>query len=170
MNTPKRYHPALVVLHWLTVVLLLGAGFLVPEGEGRRGGASPIDIHMVLGALLVVVLLARLVVRFTTKRPAWATAGNEFFNRIGELVHFGLYFFSFVILVFGGLIAYQRNLFGYVLGSGSIARGEGGFFYGAIHRLGWFAIILLLFAHVGAALYHQFILKDKLFDRMWIGR
>lgn len=65
MNTPKRYHPALVTLHWLTVVLLLGAGLL-----SESGGRSPVSIHMILGALLLVVMLIRLVVRLTTRHPA----------------------------------------------------------------------------------------------------
>lgn len=167
MNTSKRYHPVMVVLHWLTVILLLGAGFL---SDGERGGSSPIDIHMVLGALLLLVMIVRLILRFTLQRPAWASTGNQFLNKVGELVHLGLYFFAFLILGFGGLIAAQRNLFAYVLGTGSALRGRGGFFFGAFHQFGWLAIVLLLFLHVGAAFYHQFILKDNLLDRMWIGR
>jgi cytochrome b561 len=164
MNTPNRYNPAIVVLHWLTVLLILGAG-LLSDSEG--GGSSPINIHMVLGAVLLLVMIVRLILRFTTRRPAWASTGNRFLDKIGELVHVGLYFFAFMILGFGGLIAVQRNLFAYVLGTGSVVNGRVGFFYGALHQLGWFAIVSLLFLHVGAALYHQFIIKDKLLNRMW---
>jgi cytochrome b561 len=78
MNLPKRYHPALAVLHWLTVLLMLGAGFLA-DGEG------------------------------------------------------------------GGLV-------------------------GIFHQLGWFLAMMLILAHVGGAIYHQFILKDKLMARMWFGK
>ncbi len=166
MNTPQRYHPIMVVLHWLTVILILGAGFLVSD-EG--GGRSPIDIHMILGALLLVTMIIRLTVRFIVKRPAWANTGNQFLNRLGELVHLSLYFFAFLILIFGGLIASQRNLIGYVIGTGSVVRGGLGAI-GAIHHLGWFAIVLLLFLHIGGALYHQFIIKDNLMNRMWFGK
>ena len=79
----------------------------------------------------------------------------------------GLYFFAFLILAFGGLIAAQRNLIGYVMGTGSVLSGRVGFFYGAIHQLGWFGVISLLVLHVGGALYHQFIVKDNLLKRMW---
>jgi cytochrome b561 len=154
----------MVVLHWLTVLLILGAG-LLSDSEG--GNSSPIDIHMILGALLLLVMIVRLILRFTIQRPSWASAGNEFLNKIGELVHVGLYFFAFVILVFGGLLALQRNLFAYAMGTGPAASGEGGFFFGALHQLGWSAIVLLLFLHVGAALYHQFVIKDNLLTRMW---
>src|SRR5689334_11356949 len=35
---PKRYHPALVALHWLIAILIFGAFFLAHgnEGEGER--------------------------------------------------------------------------------------------------------------------------------------
>ena len=163
MNTPKRYHPFVVLLHWLTVVLLLGAGFL-SENEG----GSPISIHMILGALLLLVLVVRVAVRFATKPPAWANTGNEILNKLGGLVHLGLYLAAFFILGLGGLIAYNRNLFAVALGIGDVAGRAG--FLGKIHQLGWFMVLALVFAHVGAALYHQFILRDNLFNRMWFGK
>ena len=164
MNTSKRYHPIMVVLHWLTVILLLGAG-LLSEDEG--GGRSPVNVHMILGALLLVTLIIRLIVRFTVKRPGWANTGNQFLNQLGELVHYGLYLFAFYSLALGGLIAVQRNLFGYVLGSGAVTRASG--FIVPLHHLGWIAVMGLLVLHVGGALYHQFIIKDNLLNRMWFG-
>ncbi|MCB0118745.1 MAG: cytochrome b/b6 domain-containing protein [Anaerolineales bacterium] len=163
MNTPKRYNPALVTLHWLTVILLFGAGML---SEG--GGRSPINIHMILGSLLLIVMIARLIVRFTSPRPAPLSAGNAFFNKIGELTHLGLYLLAFFILGMGGLIAYNRNLFGYLLDNTASVTRAGAL--GIVHHLGWFLIIMLVFLHVGAALYHQFILKDNILSRMWYGK
>jgi len=161
MNTPKRYNPLAITLHWLTVILMLGAGFLAED----EGGRSPINIHMILGSLLLIVLVLRLIVRFTNKRPAWADTGNKLLNQIGELVHYGLYLVAFFILSMGSWIAYNRNLFAYVLGTGSVGGRVG--FLGAIHHLGWIMASGLIPLHVGAALYHQFILRDKLLARMW---
>jgi len=166
MNTNKRYHPIMVILHWLTVILILGAG-LLSDGEGS--GSSPINIHMILGSLLLITMIVRLVMRFTVKRPEWANTGNPFLNKLGEWVHFGLYFFAFYILAMGAVIASQRNLIGYVLGSGSVVRLKPEFI-GALHQLGWVAILGLLFLHVGGAVYHQFIIKDNLLNRMWFGK
>jgi len=163
MDTPKRYHPLSVILHWLTVILILGAGFL-----SESGGRSPISIHMILGSLLLVTMVVRLIVRFTVKRPAWANTGNPFLNKLGELVHIGLYFFAFYILAMGGLIAAQRNLFGYVLGTGSVSRVSDTL--RALHKLGWLGVLGLFLLHVGGAVYHQFIIKDNLISRMWFGK
>ena len=164
MNTPKRYHPLLVTLHWLTLILLFGAGLL--SEVGRR---SPVNIHMVIGALLLLVMVVRVIVRLTTKRPAWAETGNPLLNKLGELVHWGLYLGAFFILGVGALIAYNRNIFAYVLDSSATVAREAGFL-GEFHELGWALIVLLVFLHVGAAFYHQFILKDNLFARIWYGK
>jgi cytochrome b561 len=163
MNTPKRYHPIMVVLHWLTVVLILGAGLLADAGS------SPIDIHMILGSLLLVTIIIRLILRYTLQRPAWANTGNQFFNKLGEWVHIGLYFFAFYILIFGGIIAYQRNLFGYALGNGAVTHYKFALL-GPLHQLGWLAVMGLFLLHIGGAVYHQFVIKDNLLNRMWFGK
>jgi cytochrome b561 len=163
METPKRYHPLMVTMHWLTVILLLGAGIL----SGQGPSSSPISIHMVFGGLLLVVMLVRLVTRFTVKRPAPADAGNPILNKVGELVHIGLYAAAFYILILGGLIASQRNLIGYVFGNGSVERVSREL--RSFHELGWFVTALLVLLHIGGALYHQVIRKDNLISRMWFG-
>jgi len=165
MNTPKRYHPIMVILHWLTVILLVGAGLLADS----EGGGSPIDTHIIIGVLLLVIMILRLIVRFTTKRPEWANTDNPFLNKLGEWVHIGLYFLAFSILIFGGLIASKRNLLGYALGTGSIIHVRYGL-VGELHQLSWMLIVGLLLLHIGGALYHQFIIKDNLFGRMWFGK
>ena len=163
MNTPKRYNPFLVTLHWLTVVLMLGAGLL-----SESGGDSPINFHMMLGGALLVVTLIRIGVRFATKHPAQADTGNPLFNQLGQWMHYSLYLALFFILGMGALIANKRNLLAVAMGTGSVTGRAG--FLGDIHHLGWFLAILLILGHVGAALYHQFILKDNLLGRMWFGK
>jgi len=119
---PKRYHPALVALHWLIALLILGTVLLVQENEGgerlegprrnfpqqgqqgnpppqnfdadeapqglpqggfpQEGGGnvfSNTGIHMILGISILVLLIIRLIVRWTAEQPAWATAGSKSF-------------------------------------------------------------------------------------------
>jgi cytochrome b561 len=123
---------------------------------------------MVFGALLLVVMLVRLITRFTVKRPFPADAGNPILNKVGEVVHVALYVAAFYILILGGLIASQRNLIGYVFGNGSVERISGDL--RSFHGLGWFVTTLLVLLHIGGALYHQVIRKDNLISRMWFGK
>jgi cytochrome b561 len=113
---PTRYHPALVVLHWLIAVLILAtAYFALAYGEGRRefgvtiAGLPPIGIHMILGITVLVLLVVRLVIRLTTSHPSWMTAGNRFLDVVGVLTHWGLYLLAFAITVTGLILALQTN-------------------------------------------------------------
>jgi cytochrome b561 len=75
---PKRYHPAMVVLHWIIVLLIIAAALLaMGGGEGRRSGGVTIaglpilSVHMILGITVLVLLVVRLVIRWRTQRPDW---------------------------------------------------------------------------------------------------
>ena len=218
-DKPKRYHPALVALHWLIAILIFGAFFLAqggenererfrpgqgnfpqqgfqpgnpppasgddeaPQGfppggfqgqEGSQGILSSIGIHMIFGLIVLVLLVVRLIVRWTTKHPEWASAGNKFFDWIGGLTHFGLYLLTFAMVITGIILADQRGILARTFGFGSTTTpgsfGRGGFSLGFLHGGIWTLLLLLILLHVGAALYHQFIVKDNLLGRMWFGK
>jgi len=204
---PKRYHPVLVGLHWLILILIIATAFFALGGEGRResgisiAGLPPLAIHMVLGITVLVLLVVRLIIRLISQKPAWATTGNKFLDGVGELTHWALYLFAFAVVITGLILALQTNRFSRVFGAGNPparqfqpgqipAPGEqlqsgqvpprgpedgegfrgGRFFLGAFHGLSWIMLLLLVLFHAGAALYHQFIVKDDLFGRMWFGK
>lgn len=217
--SPKRYHPALVALHWLIAILIFGAFFLAQGNEGERerfrpgqgnfppqgsqpgnfpqqgsdngtppqrfpqggfpqqGGRnifSTISIHMIVGIIVLVLLVIRLLVRWRTQHPDWASTGNKFFDWVGNLTHLGLYVLTFAMVITGILLADQRGILARTFGIGSTPTPgsfrRGGFSLGSFHGGIWTLLILLIALHVGAALYHQFILKDNLLGRMWFGK
>jgi cytochrome b561 len=116
-GAPQRHHPALVALHWLIALLIAVTAYLalVPGGEDRRqagftiAGLSVLSIHMILGILVLVLLVVRLVIRFRTRHPDWATAGNPLLDKIGVFTHWALYFFVFSITLTGLIMALQTN-------------------------------------------------------------
>lgn len=215
---PKRYHPALVILHWLIAILIFGAFFLAQgnEGEGERfrpgqgnfppqaqpsnlpqqgsndeapqqgflqGGFTPqagsqsifstIGWHMMVGISVLVLLVIRLFVRWGTRHPEWQTAGSKFFDWIGNLTHLGLYLLTFAMVITGIILADRRGILARTFGIGSKPTPGGfrrGFSLGMFHGGIWTLLVLLIILHVGAALYHQFILKDNLMGRMWFGK
>jgi len=219
----KRYHPALVALHWLIALMILSTVLLVQENEGgerfeggRRNFGQPslqqssppaqdfdadeapqtlpqnglpqagfpqeggqgvlsgLGIHMILGISILVLLIIRLIVRWTTKHPDWQSAGNKFFDWIGVLTHWGLYLLTFGMVITGIILADSRGILARTFGIGSTPTpgsfGRGGFNLGFFHGGIWALLLLLIIVHIGAALYHQFILKDNLFGRIWFGK
>jgi cytochrome b561 len=194
MDQPKRYHPVHVTLHWLIalgVFFNLYLGIFVFSSRGR-GGFQLQPIHMAVGITILVLLLVRLVLRFTVKRPADATAGHKLFDIIAKVVHYGLYLTVLVVTVLGVTFTSQSGMLqsaftgsrpqfdGPPPGAEPPASGEapgmpggppGGFqsparmFHGSFGYL----LVLLVVIHILAALYHQFIRRDNLFARMWYG-
>ena len=158
--SPQRYHPALVGLHWLVLLLIVGTVLSLAgsEGEGRGGGS--LLPHMVLGTLVLVLLAVRLLVRWRTQKPAWLSSGSALLDVVGHLTHFGLYFFAFTMTLSGLGVVFLGG------GRGEM-EGGGGFVLPLLHGLSWLILMLLMALHSGAALYHQFVLNDEVFSRMW---
>ncbi len=215
---PKRYHPALITLHWLIAILIFGAFFLSQGNEGERerfrpeGGNFPqqgfqqgnqqpnfqpgnppqgfpqggfpqqgsqsvfstIGLHMTVGIIVLVLLIVRLFVRWRTQHPEWLTAGNRLFDWVGNLTHWGLYVLTFAMSITGIILADRRGILARTFGIGSTPTPgsfrRGGFNLGMFHGGIWALLLLLIILHVGAALYHQFIRKDNLLQRMWFGK
>ena len=148
-------------------------GGFPPQGEGQNMFSS-IGIHMILGIIILVLLVIRLIVRWTSKHPDWASAGNKFFDWVGNLTHIGLYILTFAMTITGIILADQRGILARTFGVGSTPTPgsfrRGGFSLGFFHGGIWTLLLLPVILHVGAALYHQFILKDNLMGRMWFGK
>jgi cytochrome b561 len=174
--SPKRYNPVLVTLHWIIAILIFSTVFLAGEGEGGGtiAGIPILGVHMILGITILILLIIRLIVRWRTQHPDWASTGNRFLDKIGELTHWALYLFAFGMTITGISLALRGNRLARTFGLASAAPSgqfrPRGFSIGMFHGAVWFFLLLLILLHVGAALYHQFILKDNLLGRMWYGK
>lgn len=169
-STPARYHPVLVTLHWLLALLVfaaLAAGFFVKGLPNEPAKWAPLGIHMRIGQIILFLMIARLITRFVSKRPAPADAGSPLLNRAAGLVHALLYIGVFAMVVAGMGTATQAGL-----NQPGASLPEDFFAFPARYGHGYTAIVLLVLiaVHVGAWAYHQFFKKDKLFARMWFGK
>jgi cytochrome b561 len=176
MEKPKRYHPLLIVLHWLLafmIIFMLLVGLLslkwMPNNPAKL---LPLGFHMATGILILVLMLVRLVVRVTTKKPEPATAGNRFLDFIGKLTHYALYLFAILMAISGIGVASKAGLFTIVFGASGAPLPVDFFVYPVRYAHGYIALILLalIALHFAAAMYHQFFRKDRLLSRMGIGR
>jgi cytochrome b561 len=173
----SRYHPLLVMLHWLIAVLivaLLSIGFFlavaVPNTDPHK--ISILLIHMSAGMFVFALMAVRLIVRLSTALPADAATRHSAIGRIASAVHYGFYL---LVLAMAGsglstaiLAGLNRSVF---QGSGDPLPPSFAIYptFVAHCFLAWL-LLGLLALHVIAALYHQFLLKDELFRRMWFGR
>jgi len=133
---------------------------------------APLAIHMTIGILTLIVIVVRFVARMKLSKPAYASTGNAFLDWLGKFVHYALYVLVFLMTISGMSLSIQAGLPSIVFfGSGASLPAD---FYDFTARMlhGFIAptLALLVLLHVGAALYHQFMLKDNLLSRMWYGK
>ncbi len=173
-NSPKRYHPLQVTLHWLTVALVFAAFIFGKYSSLLPNDASeiaPLRIHMLLGITMLLVIIVRFITRMKVPRPAYASTGNAFLDGLGKFVHYALYLLVFLMAVSGVSLSIQAGLAPIVFGgSGTLPVDFFDFTARMLHGFIAPALFLLILLHVGAAFYHQFLLKDNLLARMWYGK
>lgn len=173
----RRYHPALVALHWLlalllTLALALGTFILkeIPNDAIDKIGA--LRGHMVMGMAIGSLMLVRLVVRWRTSHPPAASTGHALLDRLRSVAHIGLYVLVFAMAISGAAIALLSGLPAIVFGGAVLPLPESFASYPPRAFHGWIAkaLFLVIAFHLIGALYHQFIRKDRLLSRMWFGR
>jgi cytochrome b561 len=174
-SAPSRYHPLLVLLHWILALLIfmaLAAGTFLEGLPNNVAKIGPLSIHMLSGILILVLLVVRLVTRLVTRKPARVTTGYAFLDKVGVAVHWSLYLAVFAMALSGLGTSAQAGLADIVFrGSGDPLPADF-FVFPARLGHGFTATVLmaLIAIHVLAWIYHQFIRRDNLIARMWFGK
>ncbi len=158
------------VFHWISALLLLVTWAMVFL-YGNTDNSLYINLHKAFGVSLLFWMLARVINRVFTKAPP-AVAMPKWQVVISQLTHFALYALLIAMPVAGLLMSVYGgrpvDVFGlfqipvFVEIDRSAAR-----FYNDLHTdIIWPMILVFTVAHIGAALFHQFIQKDKLINRI----
>ena len=119
-NRNLRYHPLLVSLHWLVVILIFAAFLLGKSMSGLPNDPAKISLlalHMLLGLTTLIVIVLRVIARFRLPRPASATTGNAFLDWVGKAVHYALYLLVFLMALSGMSLSLQSGLLAALLGA-----------------------------------------------------
>lgn len=123
MEGPKRYHPALVTMHWLIALLVfinLFLGIVVFENRGGGPGGGPggfqamnslVAVHMSVGITIIVLLIVRLILRLKTNKPIEASTENKFLDALAKFVHYALYVVVLAVTIIGLVFSLQTGRF-----------------------------------------------------------
>ena len=173
-ETPKRYHPVHVTLHWviavMTILAILVGMFVLNPTPDTPEKTGMLSFHALWGGLLGLLLVARLITRFALPRPAPATTSNAFLDFVAKMVHFLLYLGIIGMAVSGLGTAMQANLPGVFNGTAPFPTDFMNYPPRVGHGFTALALLGLIGLHFAAAIYHQFIKKDNLLSRMWFGK
>jgi cytochrome b561 len=168
-----NYDNVAIALHWTTALLVVVQfalaetwdWFAKPTQEGMQ------SLHVSLGVLLAAVIVARLIWRLI---PGHQMSSLEagWVKLASKGVHYLLYALLVVQVGLGfGWRWAQGNpvgffgLFGIAGPYGALDKATRHTFHDLHDKVGW-AIIILAGLHALAALYHHYVLKDRVLKRM----
>lgn len=156
--SPTAYSRLQIRLHWLVFALLV-LQYLLHEPiteafdmveEGVAPVLSPLVAAHVFGGFLIFVLAgARIYLRMERGVPPLPETDPPLQRMAARVTHLGLYALLIAMPVSGALAWFRGNE----------AAAEA-------HEVMRIILLALIALHLGAALYHQFIVKDGLMQRM----
>lgn len=178
INAQPRYTRTAIFLHWLVLALLI-AQYTIAWTMPHIGRNTPvttlISLHFSIGVLILGVIVVRLIWRATHGEPTPEAGVPPWQVRSARIIHWLLYLLLIVVPVLGWINASYRGMpvtfFGLVQVPQLVGTHAAAWRWtGDIHTLiAEYAILPLVGLHVAAALYHYFIRRDRVLQRMLPG-
>ncbi len=164
-------------LHWLIVALLIAqfvVAWTMPEIRRDTKPETLINLHISVGVLILVVAVIRLAWRAAQGEPPPQDGLPPWQVLSARVVHWLLYALLFVLPVLGWINASWRGfpviMFGLELPKLVATRAAGWRWTGDVHSLlANYLLLALVALHVAAGLYHYFIRRDRVLQRMLPG-
>lgn len=172
MSEVKRYHPTLVVLHWLLAIAIAGAFIMGAFVLGGIKNDAPeklqlLQMHVIGGASILILTLLRLIVRLKTAKPAPVVTDNPKMDKVGTSVQHALYLVTVLAALSGMALAIKSDLLNVLFNQvGTLPADFEGYAAHGVHGLMAAMLIGLTLVHVAGALKHQLLLKNGIFSRM----
>ena len=168
----ERYSLVARLLHWSIVILVAAQfvlGWTMPEVHRDTQPVGFIAWHLATGAALIAAMVARVVWRLTHRPPAGDL--SPLLDTVSRVTHFLLYAVLIAVPVLGWANASSRGWTVKLLGTLDLpalaSTGSSvGHAMGDVHSVLAWVLLALIGMHVGAALFHRFVLKDKVFQRI----
>jgi cytochrome b561 len=162
------------LLHWLVAACVLTTAPVAIAMLRVAPGPTQdflFNFHKSLGLLILILMILRLVNRLVVGAPAADPGVAAWQKAVSALVHTTLYVLLFAMAIVGlighSVFGAPTPFFGLFSLPPFTAKNEAlSTQLFAIHRwVGWLVVALVL-VHVGAALFHYFIRRDKVLQRM----
>jgi cytochrome b561 len=163
-----------IALHWIVALLVL-ANFALGLWMGelpRPERPHWYGLHASIGITLLVILVARIAWALSNPTPAPAAGAPAWHRRTAHITHVSLYILTLATVLFGWFMAGVRRVpivpeaFGVVPLPSPIAIPGSKDFFEEAHEIAAYALIGLATAHLLAALWHHYVLRNDTLRRM----
>jgi cytochrome b561 len=174
-STADRYGAVAIAIHWfaaLLIMVLLATGFRMTDTADPAAKAALLRFHAVAGVSVLLLTLARVAWWWLADdKPAPVRDMPRLQDRLARTVHLLFY----VIIL--GMAASGIGLM-VLSGAGQIVFGGApgplpdfrNYIPRIPHGIAARVLLALFVLHLGAALYHHFVRRDRLLGRMGLGR
>ncbi len=163
-----RYSNVLIAIHWLTALLVVIA-YLASEG-GRRVRLDPPLLHFAAGMAVLVLVFARVIARAAGGAPPPPASIDPWLVRAAQFGHALLYALLIAVPLTGWIAASRLgvpiDLYGLRIPAIAAPVKGGIGAIGSIHQIGGNVLLILAGLHAAAALWHQFLRRDRTLERM----
>lgn len=170
-SSPDRYGAVAIAIHWvsaLAILALLASGNVL-AATPLSAKAQILVVHASVGTLVLVLTLVRIAWWVWGDRRPLPVSGQPRWQEVAASSVHGLLYLTVLLLAASGISTLiLSGALPALLGQGTLPD------FSAtpprlVHGLAGRLMLALVFAHAGAALYHQFIRRDRLLGRMGIG-
>jgi cytochrome b561 len=171
-STETRYGSVAIAIHWasaLGVIAALATGLVAAGAADPAAQLAVVRWHVVIGLSVFALTLLRILWWLLADKRPQPVAGQPRWQEMAARIVHGLVYVVILLMATSGIAS--------LVAAGAIPALLGGqglpdldaiiprIAHGIMSKL----LITLLVMHVGAAMYHQFIRRDRLLGRMGIG-
>lgn len=171
-NTSATYGAISLFLHWLMAILiLLMFGLAWVRDFAANDLRMPIlELHKNIGILILSLFVVRLIWRLINIIPALPSHYSRFIHVGAKLGHFSLYTLLCLLPLSGWIMVSAMGrppvFFGLIMPSLITKNIDIIPMLKEIHETLAYGFIVLITTHISAALWHYFIKKDDILERM----
>lgn len=175
--TLDRYGSIAKWLHWLVFALVFTQFIIAWTMPEIRRGVVPetlINLHMSFGVLIMAVVLMRMLWRYAYPVAAAVEDIPPWQQTLARVTHRLLYGLLLVLPILGWAAASARDWTVRLFDRVALPRlvppdAKIGFVAGDVHVVLSWVLLGLVGFHVAAGLYHYFVLRDRVLQRMLPG-
>jgi len=177
-NSAETWGVVARAFHWLIAVLVLAQFVIGSIAEEMKLTPAKLDLfvwHKSIGVTVLLLALLRLAWRLGNPPPASPAGTPHWEGRLAAVAHWVLYALIFAVPLSGWWVSDASRVpfkaFFLVPMPDFIATDRGLQEAAAeVHEVLTMTLLLVIVLHIGAALRHQFLLRDDVLRRMLTGR
>lgn len=169
-----RYNIVSILLHWLVGIAIIAMfffGLYIDEFASDESKKELIGLHKSIGMTIIIFTGIRLLARLAFKAPPLPDNMTAFEKKMAKATHALLYLLILAVPVSGwvmsGAAGYPVSVFDIFTAPALVEKNpELREIAGEAHEILAFIIIGLSGLHAAIAIFHQYVRKDGLLERM----